>query len=154
MFAIADLYDDEELDAIEELPEIERIRKRYLHADCDDFALAVHVVTGWRFASVSSASKGPLHRMNVSDDGRFVDVSRYVSEEQLRKRYRSRDLSVSVCEGVDSMIDDDEALRRVVAVMPHLACQPFGGLQAAAQAWLSSGCFFDDSPPAPKSIRP
>lgn len=152
-YAISDLYTDDEFDAIREQPAVEQIKRRYLHADCDDFAFALNVLTDWEIVAVSCSSKGPLHRLNRDSEGRLVDISGFVTEEDLRKRYKSRKLSIAPADEGMSLIDDDEQLKDVIAVIPHLPYEPFTGLAAQAQAFIASGKHFDedDSPSATAS---
>lgn len=130
MFSISDLFDDDALDAIEERSDLDKVRLRYTSADCDDFALAMHAVTGWPIVAVTSGRKGPLHRLvRVPDDGtidggKFVDVMGFVNEADLRKRYKAKDLRFVEASESDSSIGDDDELSRVVAVMTHLPEAP------------------------------
>lgn len=95
-FAVSDLFeDDEEYDHFLSLPPVEQIVWRYCHSDCDDFALALHRITTWPVVSVSSRSKGPLHRLVVAPDGRFLDACGWATIDQLQQRYKSGRLSVS-----------------------------------------------------------
>lgn len=149
VFSMSDLYDDDEMDAIEGLTDLEKVQLRYRNADFDDFALALHAVTGWKIVAVSSASKGPLHRLNVDGEGRLVDVMGFVNEDDLRKRYRigRKDL-VLVTQDVasDSLIDNDEELKRVASTLLHLPCAPFNdpGLAQKVESFIRHGVFLDD----------
>lgn len=148
-YAISDLFDEDEFDDILEMPALEQVKLRYLRADCDDFAFALNVLTDWDVVSVSCASKGPLHRLNRDNEGRLVDISGFVSEEDLRKRYKIKKLLIQPASETMSMIDDDEQLKDVIAVIPHLPYEPFAGLSAQAEAFVATGSHFGEDEPSP-----
>jgi hypothetical protein len=152
LFAVSDLLDDDALDALSARSDIEKVRWRYAHADCDDFALALQVLSGGSWSIVSiTGSKGPLHRAAQTPAGRLVDVHGYVDVDEVRQRYRTGKLSLRVVEETDSMIDDDAGLRRVMAVMLHLPEPPFSepAFQRKVAQWLEAGVHFDASPVRP-----
>lgn len=143
--SISDMYDDHELEQLEAMSDTELIRVRFAHADCDDFALAIHAITGWPIASVTSRSCGPLHRLNIAPDGTMVDVDGFVSMEDLKKRYKLKDLSIITDTGCDSLIDSDAELAMVMANLLHLPNEPLPSLRNLGREWLARGTFFDEA---------
>lgn len=140
---IAEFYDDEEFNDIEQLCDVDKLRLQYKRSDCDNFAFAMNLLTGWDMVSVTS-SKGALHRLvrtPPEDGARLVDVEGFVSEADLRKRYKSKTLSIATTSTlmgctVDS---DDDALSLVVAAMAYLPTAPFTDAEFSGkvQAWLA-----------------
>lgn len=153
--SISDLFDDDELDAIEASPALDIIRLRYTNSDCDDFALALNVLMNWPVVAVSSPTKGPLHRLNRDDEGRLVDVMGFVTEDTLRQRYKVKRLMLAENAGAFSSLDDDDGLKRVMAAMTYLPQQPFSdpAFRARAQAWIREGVCFDE-PEVRRSPQP
>lgn len=146
LFAISDLYDDDELDDIEALDDVAKIQLRYTRSDCDDFAFALNSLTGWSSVAVSSPTKGPLHRLNIDPEGRLVDVTGFVTEDDLRKRYNSKALIVTVGVEPDSMLTEHEDVSRVVAAMKYMPSEPFTtpAFRGLIEAWLAAGSQFGD----------
>lgn len=129
-YAISDLLDEVGLEAFNALPALEKVISRYLHADCDDFALVLHEVTGWPIVGVVGRC-GPLHRLNQAPDGRLVDAAGWVTSADLARRYHTpvslippngRSLSRSVLDD-----QDNEGRLLVLAAMLHLRTEPFAG---------------------------
>lgn len=84
--AVSDLYADHQLAEIEQLSDLDKLRWQYMHSDCDNFAYAMQVLTGWDLIAVSSRAHGPLHRLvrtSAEDGARLVDVQGYLSEAEL-----------------------------------------------------------------------
>lgn len=162
MFSISNLFDDDDMVAIEASSDLDKVRLRYTSADCDDFALAMHALTGWPIVAVTSGRKGPLHRLvrvpddAITDGGKFVDVMGFVTEAELRKRYKSKDLRFTDAGEGDSCLNEDGELARVVAVMAHLPEAPFVSpeFQAVVSTWLREGTFFDDAPAIARRFKP
>lgn len=142
MDSIFNLLTDEQAQELQEQGEMAIIQRRYANADCDDFALALHAVSGWPIAAIASSSCGPIHRLNIAPDGSLVDIFGHVSMQDLSQRYGLDDLHV-MQSGCDSLIDSDEELARVVAVLTFLKTDPFPQLHQKAKEWLVRGEFLN-----------
>ncbi len=153
--SVSDMHDDDELELMESMSDLDLIRQRFSHGDCDDFALALHAVTGWPIASINSSSHGPLHRLNIAPDGTMVDVHGFVSMDELKKRYKLRDLNISPDTGCGSLLDSDADLEPIVSTMVHLPNEPFPNLQQTAKQWLVRGAFLDvdEAPECEKKVE-
>lgn len=141
--AVSDLYDDDQLAEIEQMCDLDKLRWQYMHSDCDNFAYAMQVLTGWDLISVSSPAKGPLHRLvrtPAEDGARLVDVQGYLSEAGLCRRYKTRQLDLSTVSGLlGCTVDgDDEALLPVMQAITYLPEAPFQEPEIAAKArdWI------------------
>lgn len=137
--SVADLLSEDAWEAFDNKTDLEKIEHRYLHADCDDFALALCLALGWNVRAVSGP-KGPLHRLVESPEGRLLDVSGWVTPETLSERYRTRKLRLSAPGGAELCHSrlDDEGLQLVVAAMVQLGRAPFiAALQPALIAFGS-----------------
>lgn len=128
-YEACELYEDEDLDPADSLAVLSRA---FLTSDCDAFAECLHRMTGWPLARVTWASGGDLgHHTLVRDpEGRFLDVSGYVNEATVRKRY-GRDARIVSETGSLHMsfepTDDgcDADLRRIAAVIRNLPYAPY-----------------------------
>lgn len=121
-YAVSDLLDDDQLNRFHDLTDREKIRYRYLHADCDDFALALYRIFGWQIVSAVS-EKGPLHRLNITPGGDLVDASGRTTVTAMARRYRARTITLSPPGGAElsmSVLDDDCDLLPVVNSLYHL----------------------------------
>lgn len=132
--AVEDLIDDDRWDDFMALSDIEQIQWRYSHADCDDFALVLHEITGWPVMMVSSPSRGPIHRLVQADDGRLLDVQGWTSLEALKVRYKVKRLTIAEvsCPEVFSMVSSDEDRLPILDAMKLMPNAPFS--DAAFQA--------------------
>lgn len=163
MDSLSNLCDgDDDYDEIDALSDFEKVRMRYNHADCDDFAMMLHALMHWDIICVNSPTQGPIHRLVVTPEravqgiepGRYVDFDGYVSEDDLRKRYKTEDLTFY--RGIEMLgptIIDDVELKRAMSVLAHLPTAPFNepAFQSKLMDWLENGCYFDDKPPAKKA---
>lgn len=154
--AVSDLFDeDDALDAFCAKSDLEKIRWRYLHADCDDFALALAILQedAWPVVAAQSA-EGPLHRLNRTANGRLVDASGYVTEDELCRRYGQKRIELVPPGLHGSLIDNDADLRRVFAAMAHLPTPPFNepDFRRRVALWMLLGHHFDDPPPRPRVV--
>lgn len=112
------------------------IRQQYTSSDCGDFAVALTRRTGWPIVNFVSAGKGLIHSAVRHPTGRFVDVSGFVTLEELRRRYKARDLAATlVSEGgyVIGCSEDDtdeewSAMRLASLVIEQLPYAPFKNL--------------------------
>jgi hypothetical protein len=149
--------DDDEFEKIDALSDLDKVRMRYKHADCDDFAFALNVLMGWPVLCVVSSSKGPIHRLvqiplGVDDfkAAAYVDVDGYVSKEDLCRRYKSKNLKfVDGAPFLSSTLDDDDSLRRVMSTFAYLPFAPFSDqkFRSALSDWIERGSYFDAEPP-------
>ena len=127
-YAISDLLDENQWEHFDGLADVGKVQFRYLHGDCDDFALVLHHITSWPVYSVLSPSRGPLHRLVMAPDGRLLDAAGWVSAEQLAKRYGADDLVICGPGGQEfcqSSIGDDEDTWPVVAAILQFPLDPF-----------------------------
>lgn len=125
--AVEDLIDDDRWGDFMALSEIEQIQWRYSHADCDDFALVLHEMTGWPVMMVSNPSRGPIHRLVQADDGRLLDVQGWTSIEALKVRYKLKRLTLAEvsCPEVFSMVSSDEDRIPILDAMKLMPNAPF-----------------------------
>jgi hypothetical protein len=125
-FAVSDLLDDADWEWFEELGPVERIQWRYCHADCDDFAAVLSLITGWPVVCFESRTKGPVHRAVQAPDGRYLDAMGWSDIETLRVRYRMRGLRCARSTNAFSpLLDDDEDIARILCTISHLGVEPF-----------------------------
>lgn len=151
-----DIESDAEFDRIDALSDMDKIRMRYKHADCDDLAFALNVLMDWPVVCAVSPSQGPIHRLvqvpvdsTEFNTGEYVDVDGYASVTDLCKRYKSKRLQFVDGGAFHSpSIDDDDALRHVMATFKYLPASPFQepAFQCKVDEWIKSGCFFDEAP--------
>lgn len=131
---LSDLLTDDDLDRLAACPAHKAVTDLYLHSDCDDFAIALHRITGWRILSITSPERGTLHRLVVSPGRRMIDASGWVEERDIHHRYGTR-RPLLVAQGgeelaLGSTIDDmegdiDESLRLAVMAIRNLPFSPF-----------------------------
>lgn len=76
------------MDSFLEMTPVEQIRYRYLHGDCDDFALVLHRAIGLPVVSATS-KHGFVHRLNQLSDGQLLDASGIVTKTTLEQRYKN-----------------------------------------------------------------
>jgi hypothetical protein len=126
--AISDLMSDEDWEKFDELSYVKQVQYRYLHADCDDVAIALNRITGWEVRSISS-EKGPLHRLVSDPDGRLVDITGWTSMEDIRIRYGAKKLLISdpgaprvYC---SSILEEDEDFQEVANALLLIPVEPF-----------------------------
>ena len=146
---------DEEFEKLDSMTDLEKIRMRYKHADCDDLAFALSVLMDWPVVCAVSPSQGPIHRLaQVPVDstefkaGAYVDVDGYISEKDLCKRYKSKKLQfVDGRPFMGPTIADDDELRQVMATFQYLPFAPFSDpkFQIKVDEWIESGNFFEEA---------
>jgi hypothetical protein len=126
--AISDLMSDEEWDNFDDLSYVEQVQYRYLHADCDDVAIALNRITGWEIRSISS-ERGPLHRLVSAPDGRLADITGWTSMEEIRDRYGAKRILISepgaptvYC---SSILEEDEDFQEVANALFLIPAEPF-----------------------------
>lgn len=95
VYVLADDMDEGEFARVSAMAPAERVRYCYVSGDCDVFAEALHRVTGWPIVGVSSPSRGPIHRLVRSPEGRLLDAAGWIDEDGLKKRYGLRRLDLS-----------------------------------------------------------
>jgi hypothetical protein len=98
--AISDLLDDRTYEALLEAGWSTQVRHRFLHGDCDVFAAALHLVTGWSVVTLVG-STGPVHRLVEAPDGRLLDAGGWTDLDALRHRYRLRSIRIGVRGGLE-----------------------------------------------------
>lgn len=161
MDSLSNLCDsDEAFDEFDALSDLDKVRTRYKHADCDDFAFALNVLMDWPVICAVSRSQGPIHRLvqvpegtEEFEPGTFVDVDGYTTETALCKRYKAKKLTfVDGTRLMGPTIQDDSELRRVIATIKYLPFAPFTdtAMQSKVNDWLSNGFFFEDKPETPQ----
>lgn len=64
----------------------------YKHCWCDYFSDALYRITGWPIVAASSKTAGNFHRLNRSSEGELVDVTGYVTLENLKPIFKCSDL--------------------------------------------------------------
>lgn len=148
---------DDDFNEYDALSDLDKVRVRYKHADCDDFAFALNVLMDWPVVCAVSRSQGPIHRLvqvpEGTDEfapGTLVDVDGYTSETALCKRYKAKKLTfVDGAPLMGPTIQDDSELRRVIATIKYLPFAPFtdAAIQRKVDDWLSNGYFFEEEPP-------
>lgn len=144
--AVSDLIGDDKWDDFVSLPPVERIQWRYCHADCDDFALVLHEITGYPIVGLSHPSKGPIHRLVEAPDGRFIDAKGYVSIDDLKRRYRLKSLQVYINAGGCATINSDDEIADIIRAMLHFPEDPFQGVEFRAQVatYVATALMIDD----------
>lgn len=136
LYALASDCDDDEFDRLREMSTARVVRYFYTASDCDDFALALHLVTGWPVVSLHSDEEGPLHRLVRSPEGRYLDAYGWTSLPQLARRYGVTDLLVAGADGTEYLpglgisltdLEDglDEALEQALVAIRELPWAPF-----------------------------
>ncbi len=118
-FSVSDLLDETRADEFDALSDLQKVQWRYAHADCDDFAQALHEITGWPIVALSHPKRGPVHRLCQNDQGALVDVHGTTTLTELIHRYHLRQGAVqpvqrSMCtldpESLCGVIDEIEVL--------------------------------------------
>lgn len=110
----------------------------YLHCWCDYFSDALFRLTGWSIVGVHSKSGGSIHRLNITNDGKLVDVTGYVALDDLKVTYKCEDayLKEDICRNkIVSNLSDAE-ISMVTEVFLHLKYKPFNMLNNKTKKWL------------------
>ena len=134
-YLLSDGIHDEEVDRLEIAPDEEVVRIFYTQSDCDDFAIALHRMTGWPIMALSSAERGLLHRFVVAPDGRLLDALGWTNRKSMTKRYGAREpiwagpgderIAHSANIGMDIVEGIDEHLASAVSAIRRLSGAPF-----------------------------
>lgn len=127
-FAVEDLIEDDRWGWFIALSPPEQVQWRYNCADCDDFALTLHEITGWPVVAINNPSRGPVHRLVEAPDGRMLDAGGWVTLDDLRQRYKLKALKVMRGEGRVMhcpMVSDDEDFHRIVEALLQFPVAPF-----------------------------
>lgn len=140
-FFLDDVNEAEEA-FLPEATDEEVLRHFFCHSDCDDFAIALHRLTGFALVALSDKEKGFLHRLVIAPDGRLLDAAGWTDLAGLAKRYGCRapqlsapggeelGLGATVGDDIDEGIDN--ALRRAVVAMRHFSILPYSDPAFAA----------------------
>ena len=122
-YDVAELWEFESLDPDDT---IKVIQTAFTSSHCDDFAYVLSEMTGWPALTAKWKDKRgqPGHHALVrSPDGRLLDVTGWLDEAQLMKRYKSS--TVSVVEGQLTSpasimnTDDVELIETAIQQLPY-----------------------------------
>lgn len=80
-YSALDDMDEAEFERFERLSPWRKVAYRYLSADCDNFAVGLHRITGWPIVG------NPAHRLVRGPQG-LIDASGWTTEQKLQRRYR------------------------------------------------------------------
>ncbi len=131
-FDLCELWQFESLDADDHL---EVLKYAFTCSDCGPFAAVLHEVTGWQVVNMGQ-SPFAVHSLNRTSDGRLVDAYGWVTEAQLRKRYRKPKLLLNDVEVGEAMglcsLDEDESIR----IMQCMQCMQFLPDGPFQEAWM------------------
>lgn len=105
-FAVSDLLDNAAFERFNALSDLDKVRWRYAHADCDDFAQALHEITGWTIVTLTHPRRGPIHRLCRDEQGGLVDVYGWVTLHDLISRYHLRRGDVQTIAGTFCLLDE------------------------------------------------
>lgn len=126
--SVSDLLSDNELARFQQMSDADKVIYRYLHADCDDVALALHVITGWDVRAVSSKGM-PIHRLVSDPDGKLLDIGGWTTLAELQTRYKAKRLDITPAGQGDlqchSTISDDDDMAAAVATLLRSEREPF-----------------------------
>lgn len=110
----------------------------YRNCWCDYFSDAIYRLTKWPIVGVSSRSKGGIHRVNRAHDGQLVDVTGYVTLDNLQAGYGYSDLYLTENIARDKKVAsyDDHDISMVTQVFLHLNYEPFTSLRSKTRTRL------------------
>jgi hypothetical protein len=132
--------DEDEIDWFLSLSAAERVRRLYTQSDCDDFAVALHRVTGWPIISAQFPDKElgiGHHTLVKAPSGLLLDAAGWHDQGELKNRLGGKSAKFSEPGGedtVDSLIDPpggrdpeepDYLLARAVSSIRQLPWGPF-----------------------------
>lgn len=126
--AVEDLIEDDRWGWFVSLSAAEQVQWRYNCADCDDFALALHGVTGWPVIAINNPSRGPIHRLVEAPDGRMLDAGGWIDLDDIRQRYKLKVLKVMRGEGHVlhcPTVSSDDDLHPIIEAMLQFPVAPF-----------------------------
>ena len=163
----------DDYDRLDALSDLEKLRYRYNHADCDDLAFALNVLMQWDIVCINDKPYGAVHRLVVTPGSdrteseasgfkpnAMVDFNGYVTEADLMKRYNieSGDFEfVQAGAFLGPTINTDKELRRMMHTFLCMPTAPFNtpAFQTKVTNWIENGCHFEDEAPrAKKAMRP
>ena len=126
---------------------LDLLRLQYAHCECRYFAFALRELTGWPIVLAVEPGGLLCHQLNRDAQGRLVDVTGFVTLEELPGRYRGIELEVR--EGKtfdDNDKPEDDKISQVMAAMLYLPHEPFTSLSAQASLWVRHGRVGLDGP--------
>lgn len=126
---------------------LDLLRLQYAHCECRYFAFALRELTGWPIVLAVEPGGLLCHQLNRDAQGRLVDVTGFVTLEELPGRYRGIELEVR--EGKtfdDNDKPEDDKVAQVMAAMLYLPHEPFTSLSAQASLWVRYGRVGLDGP--------
>ncbi len=131
MDIISDLLSDEAIDSLDG-DTLKIIEKLYGSSDCDNFAVALHRITGWPIVGLSSVDVGPVHRCVQNPEGLMVDVFGETTRADMVKRYSIKTAIWSGPGGEElalgSTVDDELSdFEMAVSTISQLPYAPFDG---------------------------
>lgn len=124
-YDVAELYEDEDLDPADHL---EVVKRAFTSSHCDDFAAVLSDMTGYPVVNASWTIPGfgfGHHAMVRAPDGRALDVSGWVDEDALRKRYgvkKTGEMAWKDGHGpstVDVQPEEADMMRVLVGLLPY-----------------------------------
>lgn len=122
LLSAQDLFDDETCGWFAGQSDIDKIVWRYSRSDCDDFAVVLAALTGWRVVSAAPPGGTSIHRLIECPEGRLLDVTGWTSLEALRLRYNRSTLEIVRDTAFNqSLLDGEAAELEVLAAMRHLS---------------------------------
>jgi len=126
---------------------LDLLRLQYAHCECRYFAFALRELTGWPIVLAVEPGGLVCHQLNRDVQGRWVDVTGFVTLEELPRRYRGIELEVREGKTFDENDQpDDDKVAQVMAAMLYLPHEPFTSLSAQARLWVRHGRIGLDGP--------
>lgn len=135
-YDVCELYEDEDLDPDDHL---EVIRRAFCSSDCNEFAAVLGEMTGWQTVIMSWQDAEQEfwghHTLVRSPEGQLLDVTGWVTEKELKKRYglggarlkpEFKDAEPMSCMlGIEIENGIDENKQRIASVIRALPWGPF-----------------------------
>lgn len=143
---LEELSEDFDLDEWEDFrraPEIDRVIMRYDQVQPGNFALALHLITGWPMVEVSAA-KGVLTTLCRDEEGRLVGARGVCTPLQLCRSYGVPVATYKTVSRPMHTLQSDAELRRVAAAIEWLS--EFSAIHEKARRFAVSGVFFGLQP--------
>lgn len=123
-----------------EFTDLHMVRWLYTSRSCDVFAVALRELVNWPIVSVGLPDDQSVHRLNRDPAGRLVDVTGFVTLEELRQRYEMPELVVQAWDERSSYFAmTSSAVAAAMAAVLYLPCEPFRALEAEAREWARHG---------------
>ena len=133
--------DEGDFERFEALAPPMQVRILYTRSDCDDFAVALHRVTGWPLVAIAFPDEEMgvgHHTMVRSPDGSMLDAGGWSTRSAVKRRYGGpaakfsapggEEVAMSPSVGFEAAGDPDgldDALCRAVSAMRQLPWAPF-----------------------------